>query len=193
VLEERRRDEMQRTQADIERALDPAGRKRLLVYACRLLRGVAGDTAEEAKDLVMDAVSKVLTGDRRWDREKTPDPVDFLCSVVKSLASSRRKAEARRPPPRLSAEVAESVGALQPRQPNWDEAIDAERFVDDLIGECGDDKVCEKVVELIVFEGCEPAEIAERLGLPATDVYAARKRLKRKMEALRERQVKCMK
>lgn len=49
------------------------------------------------------------------------------------------------------------------------------------------------MVELIVFEGCEPAEIAERLGLPATDVYAARKRLKRKMEALRERQVKCMK
>jgi len=172
------------------RALTLQGTKRLTIYACRLLGGLAGDVGEEAKDLVMEAVRKAITGERCWDREKTPDPIDFLFSIIRSLASSRRKTEARKPPPRMSAEYVEEIGVLKPSQPELEDRIDGERFIDDLIGELGGDRVCERMVELIVWEGCSPAEIAARLELPATEIYTARKRLKGKIEALKKRQVK---
>lgn len=170
----------------LKTALDETTRKRLAAYALKLVRYPVlqwpgeTDLVELAQDITSEAICKTFTGERRWDPEKTSDPIDFLFSAVKSLVSAYAKND-------RNSEFLQPLDA-----PGGDEISDFRRsthsiaegdeFFYGLLEECGDDEVCSKMVDL--FEkGYKPEEIAEELNLTNQEIYAAKKRLIRKARA----------
>lgn len=182
---------MREIQEEIEQALTPVNRKRLFAYACRLLGSMACDLHQEGIDLVSEAVCSVMTGQRKWNKSKTPEPIDYLFSVIKSLAFSRHKSESRKPSPRMSPERAEELGILETTSDNWEERIDAERFIEKVMTEIDGDKVCEAIFTMVVLEERQPAEVASLLNMPIGEIYSARKRLDRTLKDLQKQQVAC--
>lgn len=170
----------------LKKALDDPTRKRLTVYALKLVRNPLlkwpgeRDLVELAQDITSEAICKTFTEERRWEPEKTPCPIDFLFSAVKSIVSAYVK----------NARNSEFLHPLD--GPEGDDISDfrqsahtiaeGEGFFYGLLDEVGDDEVCAKMVDL--FEkGYKPEEIAEELNLSNQEIYAAKKRLIRKARA----------
>jgi DNA-directed RNA polymerase specialized sigma24 family protein len=165
-------------------ALDEAARKKLLSFALKLVRGKTWpgetDLLELAQDITSEAVCKTVTGERRWDPEKTPCPISFLASAIKSLVSARLKND--RNSEFLRELDAPGADEIQDFRRSAHNRAEAEEFFYGLLEEVGDDEVCAKMVDL--FEkGYKPEEVAEELKLTTQEIYAAKKRLIRKARA----------
>ncbi len=166
--------------------LDNTTRKRLVVYALKLVRNPRlkwpgeTDLIELAQDIASEAICKTFTGERQWNPEKTPCPIDFLFSVVKSLVSSyvknERNSEFLMP---LDAPGSDSIADFRQSAHS---VAEGDEFYYGLLEESSDDEVCAKMVDL--FEkGYKLEEIAVELKLSNQEIYAAKKRLIRRAKA----------
>lgn len=153
---------------------------RLLLWARRLHDRVLADVrgAPTPEDLVQDAVTDVLTG-RRSRPEGVPLAV-LLYGVIRSRASqvlSRAKARGETEGPRYvgldEAEAAHAEAAHDPAH-----AADLRERVLALVA---DDEVLTRMVGLWFEDpALKAADLAALLDLPAVEVYAAARRLRRK-------------
>ena len=166
------------TPADDWEALLP----RLLLWAQRLHARVLSDVrgAPTPEDLVQDAVTDVLTGRRRRPAD-VPLAV-LLYGVVRSRASQvlgRAKARGGARGPRyVGLEAAERLHAGAASEPGH--AADLRTRALALVA---GDETLERIVALWFEDpGLKAADLAAMLGLPAAEVYAATRRLRRRGE-----------
>lgn len=186
VVEERKTEVQQDLVDRLVRALDDKARKGLTAYALMLLRRLdltgsgEGDLVKLAEDITSDAICKTLTGVRQWDPEKTPCPIDHLCSTVKSLVSAAAKKACRSPRvDSLESLLRDEISDFR-QSPHT--IAEGEEFFYGLLEEVGDDEVCARMLDL--FEkGYKPGEVAEELNLTSQEVQAAQKRLRRMTKA----------
>jgi DNA-directed RNA polymerase specialized sigma24 family protein len=161
---------------------------------------VIGGTSPE--DVVLEAISKVFDGDRRWDPSENPDLFQYIKSVVDSLMNHLTKSfdctNIRRMPQSEEGEILEEM--LKPADPESDtarhlsrpspnpeqillrkEQEEAEQKAFDKLMESikGDDDL--ETVILCVMDGMmKPAEIAEATGFEINHVYQLMRKLNRK-------------
>ncbi len=167
---------------------------------------VIGGTGPE--DVVLEAISKVFDGDRKWNPSENPDLFQYLKSVVDSLMSHLTKSfdctNIRRMP---QSEEGEILGEkLKPVDPESDtarhlsrpspdpeqillrkEEEEAERKAFDKLMDSikGDDDL--ETVVLCVMDGMmKPAEIAEATGFEIDHVYQLMRKLNRKAAKVSE-------
>lgn len=152
------------------------------------------------EDVVHSAIEKVLTGVRSWDPAIQPDLELFLASVVDSELSHLVESwEHRhvRPAAALPAAGDDPDRAVQdPIQDTpspaagpaeaaarREEADRQEAFAAAFVASMADDPMLQRIVECIVADVVKPGEIAQRLGIPVTEVYNRRKQLQRRLTA----------
>lgn len=150
----------------------------------------------QSEDVVGTAIEKVLTGVREWDPAQHPDLDLFLESVVDSEISHlvegwdhrhiRPVAALPRDPDREEEE--DAVAAAPSAAPGPAEGLlqrEREREGDDFYrsfhATLTDDSVLQRIVECIEADVVKPGEIAERLGIPVTEIYNRRKQLQRRL------------
>jgi len=170
----------------LNEVLDEATRKRLAGYALKLIRNPLltwrgeTDLIELAQDIVSEAICKTMTGERQWDPEKTPDPISYLASAIKSLVSAHNKNNRNSEfLQELDAPGGDEIHVM--RQASHSKA-ESDEFFYGLLTECEDDEVCANMVDLF-DKGYKPGEVAEELKLSDQEIYAAKKRLIRKAKA----------
>ncbi|UCG71017.1 MAG: DsbA family protein [Thermoplasmata archaeon] len=151
---------------------------------------------KEAEDMVYEAIEKTLDGRRAWDARAHPDLEAYLRDVIESdlnhLAvgfENRRFLPASQvgftmiddEPVPLVERVPSPVPGPQADLELDDERREALAFRDAFIQSLGDEPELAVVVRHII-EGVErPAELAEKAGVPAKDIYNMRKRLQRRL------------
>ncbi len=158
---------------------------RLLLYAGKLHRHVLArfPHAPDPADLVHEAVADLLSGHRARPEDVTL--FVFLCGVIRSKASNFLMRQQRLDgTDRLGRYVdADSPGAHRIPTPGPEGEGVLRAQVQALIA---DDPFLVRMTQLL-FDDPElkPGDLAEMLGCTATEVYAARKRLERRVAALR--------
>lgn len=167
---------------------------KLTLHTCWLMKVAVKNKASDilsggiqVKDIVQDAVTKVLTGERDWDTEVHPDLLKFLKnSVVRSLVSNYFVS------PKTKNET--TAGTLDPdpsddgeADPFWETvkgnstAADEELFAKEILlklrDNLNDDDEAAIVFEEVI-KGNKPKEIAKDLGISVENVNNALKRIR---------------
>ncbi len=150
------------------------------------------------EDVAHAAIEKVLTGKRAWDPAAQPDLNLFLESVVDSELSHLVESwEHRHVRPAAALPVSGDDPDVAARDPiaeapspgsgpaeaasRREEAGRQEAFAAAFIASVSDDPVLKRIVKCIVADVVKPGEIAERLGIPVTEIYNRRKQLQRRL------------
>ena len=155
---------------------------RVVLFAQSLLRRkpfAGADVSPE--DLTWSAIEKTLSGIRQWDIERI-GIVEHLMGVVSSdLYNSIRK-RASAPTESLFEIAAEQIPSddLTPEE----QAVGKSEFLNLLrYLENSDHRVAELAALTASFGATQPSELAELMGLPVSEIY----NLKRKLRRLAER------
>ena len=182
--------------------------KRLRLYTWKRYKWLHDKIGVDLDDFVHEAISDTLQGKRRWPavyedgRAKDVSLFFFLCKVVQSKVSHFWSRERRRLSisqidqayssepvfesfERLLTESAQGYSSVRQAKGSDSDAIDNEfrNRLRDVVA--GDDELM-GIVELIIEDTrVSPREIMESLGLDAKRVYAALKRLQRRVVILR--------
>ena len=171
---------------EIEQALTELAQKRLLGYAYKQARSRDWpgecDLLELAQDAVSEAICRTLTGERKWNQYNSI--LDHLFSTVKSIVDAKNKHSSNK------LKLAPSETPEAALKPSTDESgqdrLEADEFFIGVLLEIGDDEVCAQMLDRYE-KGFSPQEIGEDLGLCEEELRAATKRLKRKVNAYRDR------
>jgi len=166
--------------------------ERLTLHAAKKFRflgwtGRMGPRGKEPQDVAYEAINKVLTGKRQYNKEVYPDFMNFLQSIVDSLIYHLSKSfESKRfkPIPATTTEQGDFEEVeFESREPNpariFIHKDIAERIKGILAQEFKDDVVVNGILECFEADITKPAEIAELLEKNVKDIYNARKRLQR--------------
>ena len=148
------------------RSLTP-GQKTALVKVAKLY---ARRTDYEFSDLIQEAYSRVLAGDRVWRRDLSA--VTFLSGVMRSIAWEwRRSGDAAVDDADLSDEGSEARGVIA--------RLDVQR----VLSLFDDDPVAKRVAAgMMVGTGAEEMQVA--CGLSRTEYESKRKKVRRRIEKL---------
>jgi hypothetical protein len=164
------------------------------------IRGAPMPEGLEPKDLVPDAVEKVLDGRRRWDPTEQPDLFKHLTGVIDSdvnhAAMSAANRHVRDESVLMAAEGMDGPpgsyfdGLPGDEDPEAimvteEEEARSDRFLWGLLKFLADKPLLQQMVECIVDDVTKPREIAEKLGVKSKDIYNATKQLARRLEAYR--------
>ena len=148
------------------------------------------------EDIAEEAVIRVFDGRRAWGGEG--DFLEYLKSVVDSIVSDlvgsfeNRKS---RPMPGASSESDDGF-ELPGREADpftvvadWDEEPvlreEANAFRERVMAKLAKDPIAWQMFEAIENDFVKPGQIAELLGKPVIEIYAAKKRLQRAVESVR--------
>ena len=154
-------------------ALTDADYGRLASVSRLHARGIA---QLEWRDLLHEAVQRVLDGSRRW-------PVDlpfaiFLCGVIRSIAGEARRVQSRTLSGGGVAEDLLASVASDAQDP--EQAAIGRDLLASLEGLFAGDKVGAGILQGLL-EGHSPSEIQARLQLGQTDYDSARRRMRRRI------------
>lgn len=159
---------------------------RLLLYAGRLHRQSLGrfPSAPDPYDLVHDALTDYLTGNR-----VRPEGVDlfvFLCGVIRSKASNfldrQQRLDGSARFGRFVPDDAPAARRIETPAPDG-----SGHLRDQVRALVDDDPFLLRFVELLFDDpDLKPGDLAALLDCSATEVYAARKRLDRRVASLRD-------
>lgn len=145
----------------------------------------------DVEDLIMDAVTAVIAGKRRWD--PTTPPFHNFCSIIRSVASNKLEKEKRFTSltPDNETSRTHDVPLNLPSIPSHAEAYEQrendEVFRSRLEESLKDDALALHLADSLIDDPeVKPEQIAEDLGEEKKKVYNARKRLFRKLKALME-------
>ncbi|MFN8140416.1 MAG: hypothetical protein U0R49_11525 [Fimbriimonadales bacterium] len=181
--------------ANVERickAVEGGGERRLLAYALVTVRMRTWPEtvaiAELAQDLVMDAIGKALTGERRWNPQVTPDPLNFLRSVIKSdISNEHRKVwHTAAPTSRLYRDLSRDDRSFEATE----RRVVADELILRLIDALDGDEIALKVLENLCEDVAEPKQMAELIGIPKDDILNAKKRIRRAALSLQDNNLK---
>ena len=146
-----------------------------------------------ARELVGEAVARVVTGRRAWKEDV--DFVEFMKWTMRSIASGEWKKLRRQDP--IAAEKENPDGNRGPKRQfaaeteAWEEALDqddAERMVAEIIDAADGDAVCEQVVNAYLEEDCDrPRHVAARLVVSEKVVYNAQRKIERRVLTTRKK------
>jgi DNA-directed RNA polymerase specialized sigma24 family protein len=144
---------------------------------------------DEAEDLMQEAYLAIREGRRAWNREAYPTFFAFAASVMRSLAGhERRSAKTRR-----EASVGDPDATAPPSATNPERLVmmrqEQARLAEmkkKLAAAVAADEQASALIALAEEGVVGRAEIMARLGLCASDVIAARKRLAYAMDQIKE-------
>jgi len=169
--------------------------ERLTLHAAKKFRflgwtGRLGPRGKEPQDVAYEAINKVLTGKRQYNKDVYPDFMNFLQSIVDSLIyhlSKSFESKRFRPIPVTTTEQGDSEEVeFAGREPNPARISIhkdiAERVKGILAKEFKDDVVVNGILECFEADITKPAEIADLLEKDVKDIYNAQKRLQRVIE-----------
>jgi DNA-directed RNA polymerase specialized sigma24 family protein len=140
------------------------------VFLFNRIRYVVSDKNEE--DLLNEAMMRALAGARNWKPEKV-NLVPFLIGCMESIVDHWRKIYSKSPSVPFQESFTSGIGQIPPEFQVGD---DFERVIRKF---CEDDEEAWKVLDLLM-DGCEPAEIREKLHLSLNAYNAAAKRARRR-------------
>lgn len=157
---------------------------------------------ETVDSIVSKALTKVLTGERRWNPQTAPDLPNYLMGVIDSLLNhlaQHKDNTALRAVPRQpdgsDAPLSPALGAT-----DWHpESLDPEsvllqheqtayedRILQHLLDVSQDDPLVTQIILAMRDGHDKPGEVATALGIPVSEIYNAMKRLDRKMICVRQ-------
>jgi hypothetical protein len=173
--------------AKFEGQLTDKALKNLWSFARKRLvesRAHSSDTPEEtnqkAWDAVMDAVCDVFSGNRTWNEEKEPNVLGFLAKAIRSeiYAGNQRGDNSRTEElPEEDLGKADKIAVL----PTFQDDLEADDFFLELLEQVSGDEECERILWLFRDGFAKPQEIADEMKVDIQVVYAAKKRLQRKL------------
>lgn len=157
---------------------------------------------ETVDSIVSKALTKVLTGERRWNPQTAPDFQKYLMGVIDSLLShlaQHKDNTTLRAVPRL-ADGSDALVRPAPGVTDWlQEPQDPEsallqhektayedRVLQYLLDVSQDDPLVMQIIQAMQDGYDKPGEVATMLGMPVSEVYNAMKRLDRKMMRVRQ-------
>lgn len=161
---------------------------------------------ETVDSIVSKALTKVLTGERRWNPQTAPDLQKYLMGVIDSLLSHLAQHQDNttlRAVPRRDARPDDGSEALlrpapgvtdwhqEPQDPEsvllqHEQTAYEDRVLQHLLDVSQDDPLVTQIIQAMWDGHDKPSEVATALGLPVSDVYNAIKRLDRKMMRVRQ-------
>jgi hypothetical protein len=161
---------------------------------------------ETVDSIVSKALTKVLTGERRWNPQTAPDLQKYLMGVIDSLLSHLAQHQDNtmlRAVPRRDARPNDGSEALlrptpgatawhqEPQDPEsvllqHEQTAYEDRVLQHLLDVSQDDPLVTQIIQAMWDGHDKPSEVATALGLPVSDVYNAIKRLDRKMMRVRQ-------
>jgi DNA-directed RNA polymerase specialized sigma24 family protein len=196
--------------ADLQGMILQLGRYALSVSS--KLRWRTGNAAqlprgETVDSIVSLALTKVLTGQRRWDPQQDPDIKTYLMNVIDSLlnhlATSKDNTMLTAMPDTASGgdTQAQASSSANPSVPAWhaqppknpetallqkEEEHQKARALQFVHDASHDDPLVARMIRAMQDGYGKPGDIATVLGLPVTEVYKAMKRLDRKLVHVRQ-------
>jgi hypothetical protein len=163
---------------------------RLTWRGLKLKRGGAVPGGVCPADLAAEAITDCIEGKRQWNQEAEPDFLSFLRSVVDSKVSHLAELLENR----FTRRIAESKEGL-PAYEVPDRAPDPAKVCLDkdaleklraaILKEIEGDTLVEGIFECLESEITKPADIAVVLGVDVKEVNNAQKRLRRKVEKVK--------
>jgi DNA-directed RNA polymerase specialized sigma24 family protein len=144
---------------------------------------------EDPNDVVEHVITKLLTGEHRWDPAKHPRLIDHLESRVDSRLSALYKSRGNRLVVAKSdeADLAQRGGYTDPRDDSAAEQGEgAETFLTNLEEAVAGDTQLRGVADLLM-EGKKPREMSPELGVPVREVYALQQKLMRRLKRIYEK------
>jgi DNA-directed RNA polymerase specialized sigma24 family protein len=147
--------------------------------------------AAKAEELVNEAITRMLGGTRTWDPTNVPDLHYFLREAVRSMLSAEFESPTadtssldRRP--EIASDSAAGHCTVDPQE-DLAEQQREQLLVGELLEVAGSDPTLEKVVTALMNGVYKPNDIASATGLGVKTVYQATRKLRRRVEAARER------
>lgn len=135
---------------------------------------------EKAKDLVHEAITRILTEKRKWNREKV-DLLTYVKGVIYSLASHEvESADALRRHNEVKDEDGESLDLVESAKSSESsplEELERKELEEYLWSEAGDDEEMQWVL-ICIFEGKRGQDIANELNFPVSKVYNTMKKVR---------------
>lgn len=148
-------------------ALSPADRIRLE----KLARNRLHDAGDAWRDLLQEAVRRILDRSRKWPRGVPL--IAFVAEVIRSLASEYRRQESR-------LTMDDATKTLVSDNPGPDREAEARSEMKAIENHFGDDDEALAVI-MARFEGYPPEEIQTMFNLTSTQYDTTLKRIRRKM------------
>lgn len=143
-----------------------------VVNICRWRRYKLPGGLEE-EDIVMTAIGKVYTYERKWDPEKEPDLLNYLQGVINSIISNELNAVAAGNIP-----LKELPAASDQTIEQWDEEMYCEQIDRQISGALkGEPGLC--LVYKALKDGNKPIEIAREYSIPIEQIRLFQKKLRR--------------
>jgi DNA-directed RNA polymerase specialized sigma24 family protein len=170
--------------------------------------GVELPEGETCDSIVSLALVKVLTGQRRWDPQKAPELKKYLMDVIDSLLNHLATGKDNRVLTTIPAARGDAAGDVTsrwrpgPTATAWqaqparspealllqkEETQHEDRVLQLLLEASHNDPVVTQIIRAMQDGHEKSGEIAAVLGIPVREVYAAMKRLSRKMVQVRTR------
>lgn len=160
---------------------------KLLAYARkRVLRmswSSASATLPKIEDAVYEAINRVITGDRKRNREKYPDLLILLYTVVKSIISHEADSSENAKTEVLSDTL---------ERPDWPVEVGqaGQVYMDRLLDGVSGDAELENLVLYIATGYSKASDLAEKMGMPIQKMYRLRERLERRIDQIKAENVK---
>jgi len=151
----------------------------------------------EAEDFIQAAIKKALSQDRMWKSEENT-LFEFLKNIISSdinnLAEKvENKIESRASgiPEETAGHKIVNISDLQVRRSDWPDAHllqEQETHERELIqAQVGDHPLDKAIIKVVIESGLSrSSDIAAELGIPVSEVYKAKRRLRRKCQSLEE-------
>jgi DNA-binding Lrp family transcriptional regulator len=151
---------------------------RLTLYSAMMLRSKGiPEMNTLATDYAHTAIQKVLSGERAWDRKRSPDLLRHLLSVVSSLISNDLRRQKMVP-----IELVDSQELAQFPDTNSDgEKLEELAILEGFSSyvQDRDREVHLLLIAMLRLDSDSAAEQADALGMSVEEIYNIRKRLKR--------------
>ena len=132
----------------------------------------------QVKDLAMEAIKMVWTGERKWNPDKQPDLLKHLKSIVNSVVSHLVESAEHTQRDILKEELEE--GAFDPPDDSAASPLD-EVIAANVFGKLRSEVKSDEDLELVLYcieEGMsKPSDIADTLRISVERVYKAKKKL----------------
>ena len=157
----------------------------LFAFRRRQLRGVAGSLAD-AEDLAAEAIRRLIDSDfAEWDREREPDLLRHLGSIVNGLLSNEMRAARTKVENSLSDPAVSRSAEQTPAPENGSDDSDESRRVLSLLeARIAGDELAKKILVLEEQGITKAAAQAAHLKKSTAIVYKARRRLARHRKAV---------
>lgn len=156
------------------------------------IRGLGRRAAGRTEgDLLGEAVTATLSGERRWNKTKV-SLVGHLLGVMRSISSHWRRDFDPDEEPTLESDLATTTGdggvlrrfdLVPSAEPSADRVLEAKERVEAIEQAFADDPVVSLILEGM-REGMSPADVRSELSLSQTEYETAMKRLRRKAAAV---------